>query len=65
MVPNVDSKDDGKWKVFDDIPQEAIFFQDRPYSTDMFLENAFRHDLRIPDSMFPEKWMNVRLKKSP
>ena len=57
MIPNND--EDGEWSMLEDVPQEALFFQDRPYSTDMFLENAFRHDLRIPDAIFPQKWKNV------
>ncbi len=50
----------GQWKLIESVPQEAIFFQDRAYSTDMFLENVFRHDLRIPDDMFPEQWKNLK-----
>ncbi|CAB9510485.1 Guanylate cyclase [Seminavis robusta] len=41
-----------------DIPRMAIRFSDRPYTTDMFLEEAFRHYIVIPDSMFPSAWMN-------
>ena len=46
-------------KVLEDVPQEAIFFQDRPYTSDQFLDNAFRHDIRIPDELFPEAWKNL------
>ena len=51
--------DDDTWVLLEDVPQEAIFFQDRPHTTDIFLENAFRHDIRIPDEMFPEQWKNL------
>ena len=51
---------DDVWELLDNVPQEALFFQDRPYSTDMFLHNAFRHDIRIPDDIFPKKWKNVK-----
>lgn len=54
------SKDKNKWKILEKVPQEAIFFQDQPYSTDTFLENAFRHDIRIPDDLFPETWKNLK-----
>ena len=47
------------WELLENVPQEALFFQDRAYSTDMFLQNAFRHDIRIPDDIFPEKWKNA------
>lgn len=41
-----------------DIPQMAIRFTDRPYTTDQFLKNAFRHPIQIPEKLFPEKWKN-------
>lgn len=41
------------------LPREAIRFVDKPYTSDMFLLNAFRHDMRIPDDMFPRAWRNV------
>jgi hypothetical protein len=54
----LDDPDDEDWVLLEDVPQEAIFFQDKRYTTDMFLENAFRHSLGIPDEMFPDKWKN-------
>ena len=41
-----------------DVPRHAFQYRDRPYTTDMFLRNAFRHDIRIPDHLFPEVWKN-------
>jgi SET domain len=41
-----------------DIPRMAIRFTDRPYTSDMFLQEAFRHHIGIPDSLFPKAWMN-------
>lgn len=41
------------------LPREAILFVDKPYTSDMFLLNAFRHDIRIPDEMFPQAWRNA------
>merc|ERR1719232_87728 len=38
------------------VPREAIKFSDRPYSSDMFMEDAFRHEIMIPDEIFPESW---------
>jgi hypothetical protein len=41
------------------IPRKAFKFTDTPGSTDMHLPCAFRHDIRIPDALFPESWKNV------
>lgn len=57
-IPSTDDTN-GEHVLLEDVPQEAIFFQDRPHTTDIFLENAFRHDIRIPDEIFPEQWKNL------
>jgi hypothetical protein len=41
------------------VPREAFRFFDRPYTSDMHQDNAFRHDIRIPDELFPELWKYV------
>ena len=41
-----------------DIPRDAFHFTDSPYSRAHHQESAFRHDMRIPDDMFPPKWRN-------
>lgn len=46
--------------IVEDIPREGIKFVDRPYTSDLFLPGAFRHDIRIPDKMFPDSWRNLR-----
>jgi hypothetical protein len=55
--------DDGKWVdkfvEREGVPRSAISFLDRPYTTDIHLANAFRHDIRIPNDMFPRKWKNT------
>jgi hypothetical protein len=40
------------------VPREAIFFLDASYESDLYLENAFRHYIGIPDHMMPEAWKN-------
>jgi hypothetical protein len=40
------------------VPREALFFMDAPYESDLYLENAFRHPIGIPDHMMPEAWKN-------
>jgi hypothetical protein len=55
-----DEEDDENIYKIEDIPREGIKFIDRPYTTDMFLENAFRHDIRIPNEIFPKQWLNLK-----
>jgi hypothetical protein len=40
------------------LPRKAIRFYDRPLTSDIHLPNAFRHDIRIPDEIFPKSWRN-------
>lgn len=46
--------------VASDLPDNAFEFFEKAYSSDMFLENAFRHDMRIPDDIFPKSWRNQK-----
>jgi hypothetical protein len=48
-----------------DVPRDAFLFVDKPYKSDMHLVNAFRHEIMIPDEMFPEKWKNAANKEDP
>jgi hypothetical protein len=41
------------------LPREAFRFVARPYTSEMHLPNAFRHEMMIPDELFPEKWKNL------
>jgi SET domain len=43
-----------------DAPLEIFHFVDIPYTSDAYLPNAFRHDIRIPDRLFPEAWRNAQ-----
>lgn len=45
------------------VPREAFVFKDLPYTGDFLQPNVFRHDIRIPDEIFPNKWKN-RLRRS-
>jgi hypothetical protein len=42
-----------------DVPKQAFMYIDPPFTTDHHLRNAFRHDARIPDDIFPEAWKNT------
>ncbi len=44
--------------VVKDVPRHAISFYYKNYRSEMFVENAFRHDIMIDDSMFPAAWRN-------
>lgn len=46
-------------EMYEDLPRMAFTFVDKPHTTDMFLENAFRREIGIPDGMFPRAWRNL------
>uniref|UniRef100_A0A7S3L846 Uncharacterized protein n=1 Tax=Amphora coffeiformis TaxID=265554 RepID=A0A7S3L846_9STRA len=50
-------------KIHPGMPRYALMFADKPYSTDIFLDNVFRHDMRVPDSLFPQTWKNRQAAK--
>jgi hypothetical protein len=41
------------------IPWKAIRFFNRPYTSDVFLKQAFRHEMGLPDGVWPKAWMNL------
>jgi hypothetical protein len=53
-----------KFRVMKNVRRENIAFVDRPYTSDMLLPNAFRHDIRIPNDLFPEAWKNRKMNTS-
>lgn len=48
------------WYVSDWIPRGAISFVDAAYTSDIFLEKAFRHPIQIPDDIFPKPWQGFQ-----
>ncbi|KAL9182949.1 hypothetical protein ACHAXT_004228 [Thalassiosira profunda] len=42
-----------------DVPRDAISFVDVHYTSDVFLKHAFRHEMKLPDAIFPKAWMNL------
>jgi len=42
------------------VPRWAIEIRDWFYSKDEFMENSFRHEMMIPDEIFPDAWKNLR-----
>ncbi|GAX24545.1 hypothetical protein FisN_4Hh064 [Fistulifera solaris] len=57
----IEDIEDMKWTESDWLPQAALRFIDRPYSTDLLLPHAFRHPIGLPDDLFPDAWRNVHL----
>ena len=47
-----------KNKKVEGVPREAFIFKDRAYTGDFHQSNVFRHDMRIPDEIFPASWKN-------
>ena len=45
--------------TYSGIPRLGFYFVDKPHTTDMFLENAFRREIGIPDELFPKLWKNI------
>lgn len=41
------------------MPRDALTFTDFAYTTDLHLRGAFRHEMMLPDSLFPEAWRNL------
>ena len=44
--------------IMTDVPWSAIKVMEKPYTSDIFLKNAFRHEMKLPDEIFPKSWMN-------
>mmetsp|Transcript_24210 Transcript_24210/g.57476 ORF Transcript_24210/g.57476 Transcript_24210/m.57476 type:complete len:665 (+) Transcript_24210:54-2048(+) len=41
-------------------PRKALSFANRDYTSDVFLKKAFRHEMILPDEVFPEAWKNLK-----
>jgi hypothetical protein len=41
------------------VPRSAIAFVDKPYTSPAHSINAFRHEIGIPDEMFPTAWKDL------
>jgi hypothetical protein len=42
------------------VPHAACIFVDKPYTSDMFTPDAFRHKIGIIDHHFPQQWRDLR-----
>ncbi len=48
-----------KGEVFWNVPSDAFYFSDIPYTRDHHLFEAFRQSIMIPDELFPDAWKNL------
>eukprot|EP00980_Cylindrotheca_fusiformis_P010646 scaffold2366_cov115-Cylindrotheca_fusiformis.AAC.20 len=68
LTPQADtsspSEEDGEERgvsyVLFDVPRDIFYFRDEPMERDHHQSWAFRHDMRIPDEMFPDIWRNLQ-----
>lgn len=49
-------------EVVTNVPRRAIRIIDRPYTSDIFMKNAFRHEIGVPEGFYPETWMKQKLR---
>ena len=50
--------------IISDVPKQAIRIVNKPYTTDVLLKVAFRHEIGVPADFYPEPWMKKKLRKS-
>ena len=44
------------------LPASRVAYIDKPYSSDMHLAAAFRHEISVPDDLFPRLWLKADVK---
>ena len=59
VVVFMDDEEDGKEIKIENMPRKAITYVDAIYSKDQFLMGTFRHEIRVPDGMFPKEWLDL------
>lgn len=50
---------DGERMIVDHVPRSYITFQDHLWASDQHLSNAFRHEIGLPDGVFPAAWKDL------
>jgi hypothetical protein len=45
--------------IVENVPRSSITFRDTKYSSPQFQRKAFRHEIRLPDSMIPDIWKDA------
>ena len=59
-VYNVRTLHEGRKVQLDGVPHYAITVVNMPYTSDMFVEGAFRHYIGIEDQRWPQAWRDLR-----
>ncbi|KAL7513348.1 hypothetical protein ACHAXN_010406 [Cyclotella atomus] len=59
LVPIEDESEKMAVYAVKNVPREAISFYYKQYHSDMFVKGAFRHEMMIPNHMFPRAWRNI------
>ena len=49
----------GRVHIVTRVPRHAIRFSDKIYTTDPHLPTAFRHEIHLPDNVFPKAWRDM------
>lgn len=50
----------GKPHIVHYVPRHAIKFSTKLYTTDQHLEHAFRHEINVPESIYPDGWLDLQ-----
>jgi len=45
--------------IVENVPRKALSFSPKKYKSDMFMKGVFRHEMMIPDEIFPDAWKNI------
>jgi len=53
---------EGEEHIILNMPGRAIEVADKKYTKDEYVKNSFRHEMMIPDEIFPPAWKNLRKK---
>ena len=48
--------------IYEDMPREGIVFVNKPHSTDVWLQQAFREPIGLSDDMVPDIWKDLNPK---
>lgn len=46
-----------------DVTYDGILILDKPYTHDIFLEQAFRHEIGVPRDFYPKAWLRSKVRR--
>lgn len=59
ILPPVEVIPSGENHLLANVPGWAIEVRDKLYTKDEFVKNSFRHEMMMPDEIFPKSWKNL------